>query len=97
MPETIVVCRKCRNHECLTEILEARADVSLRLVRCQKICRGPVVGVAVAGRMEWFERVDGVKAIAALVRVARKKRVDSVPKPLRKRRVKSHAGRAPRT
>jgi hypothetical protein len=96
MPPTVAVCRKCKNHECLTEILESHADVSLRLVKCQKICHGPVVGLPVDGRMEWFERVDGVKEVAALVRITRNGHHDSIPKPLKKRRVKKYSGRPPR-
>ena len=96
MAPTVAVCRKCKNHRCLVEILEAHADVSLQLVRCQKICHGPVVGLPIAGRMEWFERVDGIKELAALVRATRKKHRDEIPKPLRRRRVKRFAGRPPR-
>ncbi|HEY7107575.1 MAG TPA: hypothetical protein VH986_14325 [Acidimicrobiia bacterium] len=96
MTLTVAVCRKCKNHECLTDILRTRADVSLQLVKCQKICHGPVVGLPIAGTMEWFERVDGLKEVAALVRLTHKRKRDTVPKPLRKRRVKKHSGRAPR-
>jgi hypothetical protein len=95
MSETVVVCRKCKNHECLVQVLEDHADISLRMVRCQKICHGPVVGLPVAGRMEWFERVESLKEIAGLIRVAKKSR-SSIPKSLKKRRVKRRAGRKPR-
>jgi hypothetical protein len=97
MGQTIAVCRKCKDHECLVRVLEAHAHVSLEMVRCQKICHGPVVGVPIAGRMEWFERVSRVKEIAALLRVTRKKHSDSIPKALKRRRVKRHAGRPIRT
>ena len=96
MTLTVTVCRKCRNHACLTEILQTRADTSVKLVKCQKICHGPVVGLPIAGTMEWFERVEGLKEIAALVRLTSKPKNDTIPKPLRKRRVKKHSGRAPR-
>lgn len=96
MAKSVVVCRKCKYHGCLTELLEARGDVSIQHVKCQKICHGPVVGLPVAGRMEWFERVRSLKELAALVRLAKKAHPDSIPKPLRKRRVKAYAGRAPR-
>ena len=92
----VAVCRKCKRSACLVELLEERADVSLRLVRCQKICRGPVVGVAVDGRMEWFQRVDGVKPLAALLRLTRKKHTKKIPKPLQKLRVTRQSGRQPR-
>jgi hypothetical protein len=96
MTLTVTVCRKCKNHDCLTEILRTRADVSLQLVKCQKICHGPVVGLPIDGTMEWFQRVAGLKEIAALVRLANKRTCDTIPKPLKKRRVKKYSGRAPR-
>jgi hypothetical protein len=90
---TVAVCRKCRDHECLERILSHRKGVDVELVRCQKICHGPVAGLAVDGRMEWFEKVDGVKQIAALVRMTRRGSPDRIPKPLRRRRVKKRAGK----
>ena len=90
------MCRKCKHNECLVEVVEAHADVNLRMVRCQKICHGPVVGTEVGGRIEWFERVSSVKELAALVRMTRAKHADKVPKPLRKRRVRRRSGRPPR-
>jgi hypothetical protein len=97
MDERIFVCRKCKNSGCLVEVLQTRRNIPLRLVRCQKICHGPVVGVEIGGRMEWFERVDDLKSLAALVKLAKKPRARvKIPKPLRKRRVKRYAGRTPR-
>ena len=93
----VFVCRKCKDHDCLVRILDAHADLSLQMVRCQKICHGPVVGTVVDGRLEWFERVSSVKELAGLLRLTRKKPPTSIPKALRKRRVKRRAGRAPRT
>jgi hypothetical protein len=96
MARTVLVCRKCKNHACLVELLDAHTDVSIRLVKCQKICHGPVVGLPIAGRMEWFERVNGLKEIAALLLVTKKHHGNTLPKPLKKRRVKAFAGRSPR-
>ena len=48
MPLTVNVCRKCKNHDCIVDILRTRTDVSVELVRCQKICHGPVVGLPIA-------------------------------------------------
>jgi hypothetical protein len=93
----VFVCRKCKRHECLTGLLERRDEFDVELVRCQKICHGPVAGVAVGGSLEWFERVDDVRSIAALVRLARRSgRSEKIPKPLRRHRVKKVSGRAPR-
>jgi hypothetical protein len=96
MALTVNVCRKCKNHDCMVDILRTRTDVSIQLVKCQKICHGPVVGFPIAGKMEWFEKVERLREVAALVRIACKRNQDSIPKPLRKRRVKKHSGRAPR-
>ena len=96
--ERIDVCRKCKRNECLLEILESRSAFSVRRVRCQKICHGPVVGLEIAGRMEWFERVDDVRSIASLVKFARRKSEHAkVPKPLRKHRLRRRSGRPTRT
>lgn len=91
-----MVCRKCKHHDCLIDVLEAHAHVAIHRVKCQKICDGPVVGLSVGGRTEWFERVRSLEELAALVRLTKKAHPDSVPKVLRKRRVKSYAGRRPR-
>ena len=62
MSETVFVCRKCEGHKCLTRFLRDQAGAKVRIVGCQKVGRGPVAGVAVGGRMEWFGRVDKAKA-----------------------------------
>lgn len=89
---TVAVCRKCREHACLVRILSDREGVDVELVRCQKICHGPVAGLAVDGRMEWFENVAGIKQIAALVRMTRRQPHERIPKPLRRRRMRIRAG-----
>lgn len=90
---TVAVCRKCEQHACLAQILADRQGVTVELVRCQKICHGPVAGIEVDGQMEWFENVEGNKAIAALLRMTRRPSLDRIPKPLRRRRVRSRAGK----
>jgi hypothetical protein len=90
---TVAVCRKCKHHECLTRVLSDRKGVSVELVRCQKICHGPVAGLVVDGRMEWFEGVHRVKAIAALIRMTTRRSDARIPKPLRKLRVRKRSGR----
>ena len=97
MTDRIDVCRKCKRNECLLEILESRSDFSVRRVRCQKICHGPVAGLEVDGRMEWFERVDDIRSIAALLQLVRHPKRAKIPKSLRKHRVKKRSGRPTRT
>jgi hypothetical protein len=94
----INVCRKCKRQDCLVDILEQHDhDLVVRNVRCQKICHGPVVGLEVDGRMEWFERVDDIRSIAALLLLVRRTDRTKIPKPLRKHRVKKRSGRPIRT
>ncbi len=85
------------DHACLERVLSKRKGVDVELVRGQKACHGPVAGLAVDGRMEWFEKVDGVEQIAALVRMTRRALHDRIPKPLRRRRVKARAGKVRRS
>ena len=40
----------------------------MKKLGCQKICKGPVTGLKVRGRMEWFARIDKAKPMVALSR-----------------------------
>ncbi len=83
-------CRKATEaHAALQEALTQVAQV--RQVRCQKICAGPIAGLEVDGRLEWFERIRGPKSRRSLVRLAR--RGGALPGRLRKRRVRTRSGR----
>jgi hypothetical protein len=59
-------------------------------VPCQKICKGPVLGLEVKGKLQWFSKVRGKKKIKA---VARLLCTGKCPSLLRKRRVKKRAGK----
>jgi hypothetical protein len=39
----VFVCRKCKRHACVEDALD-HSDGKVVLVRCQKICSGPVAG-----------------------------------------------------
>lgn len=59
-------CRKAfQRDDHLRDALQ-RLPVDVKWVRCQKVCRGPVVGLAVDGDWQWFERMDTRKAVHAL-------------------------------
>jgi hypothetical protein len=94
MRPSVAVCRKCKDHDCLEDFLRTKTDAHVYEVRCQKICHGPVAGVEIDGRMEWFERVGTPKAMVGLRRVVRGK--TKLTRPLRNRRLKKRSGRAPR-
>ncbi|MFP5369536.1 MAG: hypothetical protein ACLGI3_02150 [Actinomycetes bacterium] len=83
-------CRRRRDAHALLLAAAAQAG-TVRPVRCQKICSGPVAGVEVAGRLEWFERLRGPKSRGALVRLLATG--GPLPKRLRKRRVRKRSGR----
>lgn len=72
-PRRVWVCRKCRNADCLAAFLRGTGTARVVMVGCQKICKGPVAGTKVEGRMEWFARVDRAKPMVALERTLRRK------------------------
>ena len=67
-----------------------RLSVDVEHVGCQKVCHGPVVGVAIDGDWQWFERMDSPKALRALQQWIED---DTLGKPLRKRRNRKRAGK----
>ncbi len=87
----------CRGGDCRDEKKARRKLVStlnghvrLRDVKCQKICRGPVVGTELDGTLEWFAEVDTGKARDAVIHLLEQ---GEVKKPLRKRHVKAKSGK----
>ncbi len=83
-------CRKAlKKRARVREAIEG-LPANREVVRCQRVCRGPVVGVEVEGTLQWFERVDSLKAVGALRDLIE---AGAVSKPLRKRRNAKRAGR----
>lgn len=67
---TVFVCRgsSCRHHKAYAAVRERLSAVAdLAEVRCQHICDGPVVGIAINGTLDWFERMSSDKAQRHLV------------------------------
>lgn len=83
-------CRKALEKYGRLEKVVERLPVDVARVGCQKVCRGPVVGIAVDGEWQWFERMDSRKALDALVDLVEH---DAIGKPLRKRRDEKRAGK----
>jgi hypothetical protein len=92
----VYVCTKCKRYRCVADVVKDKTTAKVHLVKCQKVCDAPVVGVAVRGRMEWFAHVDRPKALAALVRVVKRDGEVELPKPLVKRRSRKRSGQPPR-
>jgi hypothetical protein len=91
----LCVGKDCRRHERHPDLLaELAAAAEVERVPCQDICKGPVAGVEVGGRIEWFKRLRKRRHRRALVDLARGGR--EVPEPLRERWVPKRGGRVPR-
>lgn len=84
-------CRKGRPnaHRKLRAALD-EAGVPVKPVRCQKVCKGPVVGVTVGGELHWLRRVAGADLRADLLKLLRKGRW---PKALKRRRSRKRRGK----
>ena len=83
-------CGKRSDHRALAAELEAAVEVVG--VPCQSVCEGPVAGVVVDGRLQWFGEVRTGKARAALRRVA-EEGSGPLPGSLTKRRRPKRAGK----
>lgn len=92
----VFVCRKCEHHEDVMHDLRRTTKARIMTVRCQKVCESPVAGLRFRGRMEWFERVDGPKALQGLAQLLSGDPPERLPKALKKRRSKKRSGRPPR-
>ncbi len=80
--------KRKRKHTALAEAVRECATVEK--VSCQKICKGPVAGIYVDRRLEWFRRLDSKKSRKWLVEFLTQKQMH---KKLKKRRVKKRSGR----
>ncbi len=83
-------CRKLRSKNLRLQRTLGALPVDVTHVGCQKVCRGPVVGIAIDARLEWFERMGSRKALRALVELLETGQLAS---PLRKRRDRKRSGR----
>ena len=82
-------CRDERkDHKKLTEALSGVARVVH--ARCQKICDGPIAGVEVDGRLEWFARIDDKSLRSDFIDVVKGREVS---KRLQKRRSPDRSGK----
>jgi len=82
-------CRKQKAERKKLRAVASECAVELT-VGCQKICKGPVVGTAVDGELQWFAKVRKKRdrdALRALLETG------SLPDELADRRVKKRAGK----
>lgn len=83
-------CRKALTKHGLLQQTVSALPVEVTRVGCQKICRGPVVGVRIDGRWEWFEKMGSRKAVDALAELVER---NTLRKRLDKRRSRKRSGR----
>ena len=83
-------CRRALGRDDRVERSLTETSARVRRVGCQKVCKGPLVGVRVDGRWEWFERMSSKKATGALVELLER---GELRKPLRNRWRKRRSGR----
>lgn len=93
---TVYVCsgKRCVDHpkrrKQLIAAIEEFADV--RACQCVKICHGPVAGLELDGRLEWFRGLHSKKAIQRLRKLVEQ---GKLAKSLQKRRVAKRRGTKP--
>ena len=92
----ICTSKDCRKAKCHPELLDVLRGVgAVEEVGCQDICKGPVAGVQVGGRVEWFKRVRKHRHQSALADLARDGTTE-VPAVLRDRWVPKRGGKVKR-
>jgi hypothetical protein len=82
---TVMVCRKCKGSDKVVDFLSSETRASIKTVRCQKVCEGPVAGISIRGKMEWFGKMKGKKTLTAMAALANVSSPKKIPKQLRKR------------
>lgn len=93
---TIYVCRECKYSKCLRKELERKTGAAIKLIGCQDVCKQPVAGTRVDGRLEWFGGLDRPKRQRALINLVNDGGEGPVPVVLAKARSPKRAGKAPR-
>jgi hypothetical protein len=92
MGAKIMICQggSCRKRKKALRALASVLGSFWTPVRCQKICKGPVVGCEVNGELKWFADLQSRKSQEGLLRLVGE---GKVTKPLKKRRVKKRDGK----
>ena len=87
------LCRgkDCKKHSDTRKIGDLLDDeeVTWSRVRCQKICKAPVVGIETDGAVEWYAKVRGKEGRRRLLKLIQGKK----GKSLKGNRVKKRAGK----
>lgn len=89
---TVLVCRKCKGSDKVVDFLATQTRANVKTVRCQKVCEGPVAGLSIRGRLEWFGKMKGPKALSAMAALTSVSTPKKIPKTLRKRLAHERSG-----
>lgn len=93
--QSVFLCKECKGSGTLAKFLHQRTDASIKTVGCQDVCKEPVCGLRVNGRLEWFGGLDKPKrqkALAALLAHPN----GGVPSELAGARAGKRSGKKPR-
>jgi hypothetical protein len=94
MAKKLLVCvgKSCRKRKAaLRRLRSALPDtVELKEVQCQDICAGPVVGLKIDDRWEWFKKLRKDRQLVALRAALRD---GEIGVSLKSRRVRSRSGK----
>jgi hypothetical protein len=92
----LCVGKDCRRDVGYSELGTALGSIGkVKRVKCQDLCEGPVAGVEVDGRMEWFEGVRKARHREAVVALATGRSTE-VPAELRGAWVRKRSGKVKR-
>lgn len=92
---TIYVCSKCKHSKALQNAIVRGTDATVKLVGCQDVCKQPVAGTRIEGRLQWFGGLDQPKRQKAFIEVVNG-RGGRLPDVLAKARNAKRAGKSPR-
>ena len=94
MSDTLFLCagKSCRKKNQQVDDLLKVLDPKLKIkeVRCQNICSGPVIGLKLAGRWEWFKKVRKPRDVLAVFKTQKR---GKMTEHLKKLRVKKRSGK----
>ena len=84
-------CRKKKSAlKKLYSALGKQDGIEFHEVRCQKVCSGPVVGIRVKGKWEWFTKIRKPRHYSAILKTLSRGRI---AKRLIDRREKKRSGK----
>jgi hypothetical protein len=78
------------------QALQRKTGATVKLIGCQDVCKQPLAGTRVDGRLEWFGGLDRPKRQRALIDLVNDGGEGPVPVVLAKARAAKRAGKAPR-